>query len=163
MTRTAIIDLSPTMQEIEKRINVYSKPTLIAKELKISIGTYYNLLNKINERNNSSEFKAQYEEEITGGYKLQLQESIKLYDKAETIDEKNKCLKLMNDILKNYAEFLFKTGRIKEVSKKIEIESNINVDYNLLYEEYQAQLKQSLPKGNIIEQLPRSSEKGNSE
>jgi len=152
MTRAPIMELTPTMIEIEKRVNAISKPVQIAKELKISIGTYYNLLNKINERNNSSEFRAQYEEEITGTHKIQLLEGIKLYDQAKTHEEKCKALKLWNEILTNYMGFLFKTGRIKEVSKKVEITGTVNVDYNEIYQLCQENEKQQLPIGNIIEQ-----------
>jgi len=152
MTKS-VLDLTPTMMEIEKRLNPAVKPTQIAKELKISIATYYNLLTKINERNNTSEMKAQYEEEVTSAYRMQLLEALRLYDLAKELPEKAQILKLMNDILKTYTDYLMKTGRIKEVSKKVEIESNVKVDYHNLYEIYLEEKKaKQLPSGNIIDQ-----------
>jgi len=158
MTKPSILDLTPTMAEIEKRLNPAISPTTIAKELKISIRTYYNLLRKINERNNSPEIRAQYEEEVTAAYRHQLLEALRLYDKAKTLFEKHHTLSLMNTILKSYTDYLLKTGRIKDGSKKVEIENNSCVDYNLLYEEYQAHIKQLPPQGNIID---HTSSKGN--
>jgi len=153
MTRPSALELTPTMISINQLLYQGLRPREIQNELKISIKTYYNLISKINEYNNSPEMRSQYEEQVNSYWgKLFISYDVLLIQ-TEDIGEKNQILSNMIKLNKEFTDYLFRVGKIKEVSKKVEIESNVKVDYHNLYEIYLEEKKaKQLPSGNVIDQ-----------
>jgi len=154
-----ILTLSPTMYRINTLLYQGLRPHEVQKELKITEQTYYNLLKKINEYNNSPEMRAQYEEQVNSYWGKLFRSYDLLLTQTEDIGEKNQILSNMIKLNKEFTDYLFRVGKIKEVSKRVEIESNVKVDYHRIYELYLEEKKaKQLPTGNVIDQSPRSSD-----